>query len=340
MTGQGRGPRIVPVVVIVPPRVLMLDVAGPVEVLRKANLLQDGLRFDVTYAGPRPTVRSSIGLEVSGIAPLPDTLPAGAMVLVSGAADVPLATASGPSSGSTDPGGKAQEGHQETEIVRWLKRMIRPGIRLATICSGAMLAGRAGLLDGHDCTTHYETVSQLRACAPLARVQDNRLFVEDGERLTSAGITAGIDMMLALVAREAGHGIATAVARYMVVYMRRGGADPQLSPWLQGRNHMHPAIHKVQDAVSGNPARDWPVGALADLAATSPRTLSRLFNQHTGLSVTDYVNRMRIALAHELVAGTRLDMESVAEKAGFSSPRQFRRAWNRFYDQPPSHFRA
>jgi transcriptional regulator GlxA family with amidase domain len=203
-----------------------------------------------------------------------------------------------------------------------------------------LLAARAGLLDGHDCTTHFAMIGELRRAAPAARVRENRIFVEDGERLTSAGIAAGIDLMLAVVAREAGHALAITVARHLVVYLRRAGGDPQMSPWLEGRNHIHPAIHRVQDAIAADPARDWSVAALARVAAASPRNLSRLFNEHAGVSVTGYVNRLRVALAREMVVGSQLDMESVAARAGFSSARQFRRAWNRFNARPPSELRA
>ena len=325
---------IVPVVVVVPPRVLLLDVAGPMEVLRKANSEQSAVRFDVTYAGPASAVASSIGLAIAGLAPLPETMPDNALVVVVGNSDVPLC---GPPDGVLSD--RAADAVHEAEIVAWLKRTIRPGIRLATVCSGAVLAARAGLLDGYDCTTHHATIDELSRVAPLARVRENRLFVEDGERLTSAGVTAGIDLMLHIVAQAAGHGVAVNVARFLVVYLRRGPSDPQLSPWLEGRNHIHPAVHRVQDAVAADPAHDWSVEALANIAAASPRNLSRLFNAHTGMSVSDFVNRMRIRHARELIAGSKLDMETVAERSGFASARQLRRAWHRLHDAPPSHSR-
>ena len=146
--------------------------------------------------------------------------------------------------------------------------------------------------------------------------------------------------MLHLVAQMAGAACALAVARYLVVYLRRGGADPQLSPWLEGRNHLHPAVHRAQDAVAADPARAWTLGDLARAAHASPRHLSRLFNEHAGMSTGDYVNRLRVTLARELLAQTRLDVERVAERAGFASARQFRRAWNRFNDAPPTRVRA
>lgn len=323
-------PQIVPVLVVLPPRTLLLDVAGPIEVLRKANFVQQRLRFDVSFVGATPALESSIGLVLSGIGPLPDRVPDGAMVIVAGATDDMMSGAR--------HGGRA-EAAQEKQIVRWLVHAIRPGVTLVTICSAALLAARAGLLDNYDCTTHHACCEELARLAPAARIFDNRLYVEDRERLSSAGVTSGIDLMLHIVARLAGAAAAQAVARYLVVYVRRGGADPQLSPWLEGRNHLHPAIHRVQDAIAAEPASDWSLERLGAVAAASPRHLSRLFNEHTGMSVTDYVNRMRIALADELIAQTRLDMERVAERAGFASTRQFRRAWNRFHDLPPARTR-
>jgi transcriptional regulator GlxA family with amidase domain len=321
----------IPVIVVVPPRVLLLDVAGPIEVLRKANLCQDRVRFDVRYVAPAATVASSVGLEIAGLAPLPPALPASALVVVPGAADAPL--------GVCSLSREDADAH-ERQIVVWLAKVVVPGVRLLSICAGALLAARAGLLDGYACTTHHGCTTELARLAPSARVLENRLYVDEGDRLTSAGVTAGIDLMLHFVAQTIGHECAIAVARYLVVYLRRGGSDPQLSPWLEGRNHIHPAVHRAQDAVAADPVRNWSVGELAKAAGASARNLSRLFNEHTGMSVTDYTNRMRVALARQLLASSRLDMEAVAERAGFGSSRQLRRAWSRFHDTPPSRIRA
>jgi transcriptional regulator GlxA family with amidase domain len=323
------GPRAIPVLVVLPPQTLLLDVAGPIEVLRKANQIQERIRFDVRYVGPSERVTSSIGLAIGGIDALPPVLPDGAILVLSGSADEVLPTArSGPE--TTD------RHADEAAIVAWLKDVVRPGVTLVSICSGALLAARAGLLDGYECTTHFGSCEELARIAPKARVVENRLYVEDGERLTSAGVTAGIDLMLHLVARLVDAACAVTVARFLVVYLRRGGSDPQLSPWLEGRNHVHPVIHRVQDAIAAEPTRAWTLAALARKAGASPRHLSRLFNDHAGMSVPDYVSRLRIAVARELLGQTRLDMERVAERAGFGSTRQLRRAWSRFYASPPS----
>lgn len=322
--------RVVPVVTVVPPRVLLLDLVGPLEALRKASLEQDRVRFDIRYVGPRATAGTSLGLGLVGVDPLPERLPDDALVLVPGAADEPLG-------GRPDPEADRMD---EVAIVAWLRRVVDPRVRLVTVCSGAMLAARAGLFDGYDCTTHHGNIAELAALAPAARVRENRLFVEDRGRLSSAGITAGIDLALHIVAQLVDYATAAAVARYLVVYMRRAGGDPQLSPWLEGRNHMHPAIHRLQDVITADPARAWSVESLAREAGASPRNLSRLFNLHTGLTVMDYVNRMRVALARELVLHSRLGMEAVAERSGFSSSRQFRRAWNWLEPMPPNMLRG
>jgi transcriptional regulator GlxA family with amidase domain len=212
---------------------------------------------------------------------------------------------------------------------------VKPHHAIISICTGALRAARAGLLDGRDCTTHFTACAELAAIAPRANVLENRLYVEDGNRYTSAGVTAGTDLMLHLVAQLCGPAVALAVARHLVVYLRRSGSDPQLSPWLEGRNHIHPAVHSAQDAIAANPSRAWTLGALSKIASTSPRHLSRLFNEHAGMSLPDYINRLRVSLARELIGNTRLDMERVAERSGFASARQLRRAWSRSYATPP-----
>jgi transcriptional regulator GlxA family with amidase domain len=301
------------------------------EVLRKANLEQQAVRFVASYVGPAPSVASYIGLLAAGIEQLPKRLPDGAFVLLSGSVSVPMAATSLAA---------GEVARLDQEIVAWLKRVVRPSIAVASICSGALLAARAGLLDGKACTTHHASIAELRKLAPLARVEENRLFVIDGARLTSAGVTSGVDLMLHVVAAMTNPAVALAVARYLVVYLRRGVGDPQLSPWLEGRNHIHPAIHRAQDAIAAEPARAWSLSGAARVAGTSPRNLSRLFNHHAGMSVTTYVNRMRVALARQLVLGSRLDIETVAERSGFQSTRQLRRAWGRLHDLPPSRVRA
>ena len=322
--------RRIPVFVVVPPRLLLLDIAGPLEVLRQANRVQGSVRFEVRYIGPTSSLQTSIGITLAAIEPLPQELPPKSWVVLAG--DVEYVMLCG---GAHGLGKSAADEEAERAIVTWLKTTVRASHKLITICTGALIAARAGLLDGYSCTTHYLSYDELRVIAPRARILENRLYVEDSERYSSAGITAGIDLMLHLVHQSTNQSCAVAVAQYLVVYLRRSGSDPQLSPWLEGRNHIHPAVHRVQDAIAADLTKSWSLSALARLAGASDRHLSRLFHEHVGMSIPEYSNRLRVAYAQELLRETRFDMERVAERSGFSSTRQLRRAWQRVYKGPP-----
>ena len=326
--------RLIPVFVVLPPRLLLLDIAGPLEVLRQANRVQRTVRFDVRYVGPSSELLTSIGITLAAIEPLPNNLPPEAWIVLAGDVENVMLC-----EGRTNPKSRGDEADEEAIIV-WLKQVIKPGHKLISICTGALMAARAGLLDGHACTTHHLSCAELAAIAPKAKVLENRLYVEDGDRHSSAGITAGIDLMLHLIHQCTDQSCAIAVARYLVVYLRRSGADPQLSPWLEGRNHLHPAVHRLQDTIASDLTKSWTLSRLAKIAGASNRHLSRLFHEHVGMSIAEYSNRLRVAFAQELLRETNLDMEQVAEKAGFSSPRQLRRAWRKVYKTPPREARV
>lgn len=328
-------PRRISVVVVVPPRLLLLDIAGPLEVLRQANRVQDAVRFEVEYVGPQSTPQTSIGVSLSGIKPLPKCLKAGSWVVMAGDVEEVMQCVGKTGSGRSPSDAKAEEA-----IVNWLKATIRPDHKVITICTGAVTLARAGLLDGYACTTHYLSYEELAEIAPKARLLENRLYVVDGERYSSAGITAGIDLMLHLVHQCTDQGAALAVARYLLVYLRRSGSDPQLSPWLTGRNHIHPSIHRAQDAIAADLTKSWSLAAVARVAGASDRHLSRLFHEHVGMGIPEYRNRLRVAYAQELLRETRIDVERVAEQSGFNSTRQLRRAWHRLHKTPPRQARG
>ncbi|QCR34620.1 GlxA family transcriptional regulator [Nissabacter sp. SGAir0207] len=304
-----------PVCFVTLPGVMALDLTGPAEALQLAG------GFDLRYIGPEPQVTSSTGLVLGAIAPLPESIPAGAILVLPGVSDsqvwfdTPVAQA----------------------VAAWLRPLretIEQGaLTLVCICSGSLLAARAGLLEGYQCTTHHEVIARLRAQAPTAQVLENRIFVEDRQIITSAGITAGIDVALHLIAHEQGPLAATRVAHEMVVYFRRSGDDPQLSPWLRYRNHLHPALHRAQNALLAAPENCWPVEAVAACAHVSTRHLRRLFREHLGISVRDYHEQLRLAVARQrLQAG--YGVENAALAAGFSSARQLRRAQVRWPTSP------
>ena len=164
---------------------------------------------------------------------------------------------------------------------------------------------------------------------PSCQVVANRAFVEDAPVYSSAGVTTGVDLMLHRIAAVCGPVVAAQVAQTMVVAMRRGPQDPELSPFLAYRNHMHPALHQVQDAVSGRPVHEWTVPAMAEIAHTSPRHLTRLFMEHAGIAPLQYLRRIRLAAAQAALQSGR-NVTQAAGIAGFSSDTQLRRAWHQF----------
>jgi transcriptional regulator GlxA family with amidase domain len=314
----------IPVYFLLRKDILALDLVGPAEVLRYANRHREKNGepplFELRYISAEPRIDTSIGLGLAGFGALPEQVEDDAIFMLIGC--------TGSDDDFESPTAKA--------AVDWLKQCAKPEHRLLCICTGALLAGHAGLLDGRQCTTHHNHCDALRRIAPRAQVLENRIFVQDGNAYTSAGVTAGIDLSLHLVAQVAGHPFAAAIARMMVIYMRRAGTDPQFSPWLAFRNHLHPAVHRVQDAIVVDPAKDWTNAQLAQIACTSERHLTRLFREHTGTGIVDYLHRIRVALARDLLTQSQLDMERVAERAGFQSSRQLRRVWKKFESLPPS----
>jgi transcriptional regulator GlxA family with amidase domain len=298
---------------------VLLDVAGAAEAFRVAEQQRPG-SYALEFVAPTATVRTAVGLELHRLRPLPKKLEENAIVVVTGVvgARVEFNTTA------------------MREVIDWLPHIAAAtSARVMCVCAGALVAAKAGLLQGRQCTTHHDHIDELAALERSAIVHANRIFVEDGRILTSAGVTAGTDLALHVIGQELGHQVAATVARQLVVYMRRSGSDPQLSPWVMHRNHLHPAVHRVQDAVLKNPSADWPSSRLAAIACTSERNLARLFADHAGCSALDYVQRIRVALARELLTNSSLDLENVAERAGFSSAHHLRRVWRRWETQSP-----
>jgi transcriptional regulator GlxA family with amidase domain len=314
---------------VIAPHSLLLDIAGPAEAFRLANLHRraQGLppRFRLGYAGPTATVPTSVGLGLADLDPLPDRLRAPTWVVLVGQPTAQLAQVT-PAIAAT---------------AKWLKDRLGQALlaedtphRLLAICSGALLAARAGLLARRRCTTHHELLSALRGLAPGAEVIDNRVFVVDGPVATSAGITAGIDLALHLIAEECGETLAGSVAEDMVVYLRRSPRDPELSPYLQHRGHLHPAVHRVQDAIITRPDREWDMAALAAVAHATDRHLLRLFIDHAGVSPLQYLRSIRLERARQSLENGAT-VTGAAEVAGFSSALQLRRAWRNQWGGSP-----
>src|SRR5579863_8825962 len=239
---------------VLPPDLVLLDFAGPAEAFRIAAAR--GGKFRVRVAAVETEASTSLGVTLGRIESLPAALAPDALLVVCGSTNDEAALASRP--------GRA--------LVRWLREVGRQPARLACVCAGALFAARAGLLDGRRCTSHHSEIELLRREAPAADVVDSRVFVADRGCYTSAGITAGIDLALYLIAELASPQLSVDVARHMVVYLRRAPDDPALSPWLSGRNHMDAGVHRAQDALTRAAQEDWSLQRLAAGAHVSVRT--------------------------------------------------------------------
>ncbi len=306
---------------VVTPHSLLLDVAGPAEAFRLADLHRHARgqppRFRLRFVGPRSEVRTSVGLSVADLEALPGRLTTPSWVLLAGQPTARLLPVT-PAIAAT---------------AAWLKAMFGKCFGAATtshrvlgICSGALLAARAGLCAGRQCTTHHDLLERLRVLEPQAKVVDNRVFIVDGPLATSAGITAGIDLALHLIAEECGESLAASVAEDMVVYLRRSPRDPELSPFLIYRRHLHAAVHRVQDAILAEPQQRWDMPALAGVAHATERHLLRLFMEHAGVSPLHYLRSIRLERARQVLEGGA-SVTRAAEVAGFRSALQLRRAW-------------
>ena len=314
---------------VITPHSLLLDVAGPAEAFRLADLHRGarGLppRFRLRFTGPATHLITSVGLGVGELEPFPAALDTPTWVVLAGQPTAKLEPVT-PAVAAT---------------AAWLKKTLRDALhapdtphRVLGICSGSLLAARGGLCAGRQCTTHHDLLQKLRAIEPQAEVLDNRVFVVDGPVATSAGITAGIDLALHLIAEECGEALAATVAEDMVVYLRRSSRDPELSPFLVHRRHLHAVVHRVQDAIIAKPERDWDMPALAAVGHATERHLLRLFLAHAGISPLDYLRSIRLERARQVLEWGA-SVTRAAEAAGFRSALQLRRAWTKQWGGSP-----
>lgn len=319
-TDQALPPPTIRVLFVLLPHCLTLDWAGPAEVLRSANsvLQRMGLppRFELGFVGPLPEPVTSVGVCLSGVLPLPRLQADSAQPTW-----VVLVGEPGERMPTTTPAA--------LDALHWLRglRLVAGQLELVTVCAGAVLAAHAGLLSGREATTHHHHLDELRQADPTCRVQTNRVFVTDGPVCSSAGVTTGIDQMLHRVSGVCGPVVAAQVAQALVVALRRGPNDPELSPFLSHRHHLQAAVHRVQDAVSQSPDAQWTATRMAQVACTSPRHLLRLFEAHAGIAPMAYVRGIRLAVAQQALH-SGLAVGQAASLAGFSSDLQLRRAWH------------
>jgi transcriptional regulator GlxA family with amidase domain len=273
-----------------------------------------GADYAIALCGTSTTVPMAQGVSLAALLPLPSV----------GADDLIIV-----------PGMLRHDQAVPSALVRWLRGARRDGAQICSVCTGAFVLGRAGLLDGRRCTTHWKRVGELQQAVPRAKVLGDQLFVRDGPILTSAGIASGIDMALAIVEEHHGPILAARVAREMVVYMRRGSGHGQSSVYLDYRTHLHAGVHEVQDYLVSHPAEKLPLPALAKIGRMSPRTLTRTFRLATGLSIVEFKTKVRLERAATLMRDPALTLDAIAEACGFADARQLRRVWRQAHGRAP-----
>lgn len=245
------------------------------------------------------------------------------------------------------PGGLGVETQcRHAELLSWLCQANDRVRRLGSVCSGALILAAAGLLDGRRATTHWADAECLRQRHPAVEVQAERLHtydpleVSDAHLFTSAGVTAGIDLALALVEADLGRTLASAVAQRLVMFLRRPGDQAQFSPFLTPAGQGRDRLAALLEWIPANLAGDLSIEALAARAHLAPRTLSRLFVQELGVGPGRYVERVRIEAARALLLGAQASITTVARLTGFGHPENMRRSFRKHLSVSPQEFAA
>jgi len=304
------------------PRVQALDVVGPSEVFSVANRLSEAPRYciELVTAAGEPLTTSS-GLQLT---------PHRAIAGVRGPIDT-LMVAGGP--GVADALG-------DVRLIRWIRAAARRSRRVTSVCNGAFLLAEAGLLAGRRATTHWAECDALQTRYPAVTVERDPIFVRDDEIYTSAGVTAGIDLSLALVEDDAGAALARNVARGLVLFLRRPGDQAQFSagqPWHRAARE---PLRDLQTWIAANLDADLSVPALAERAFMSPRNFARAFRREVGMTPAVYVETVRVERARaELEAGNG-PIEAIAQRCGFGTVDTLRRAFQRHLKVNPAEYRS
>ncbi|KAF1072095.1 MAG: HTH-type transcriptional regulator CdhR [Pseudomonas citronellolis] len=301
--------------------VLMLDVAGPMEVFSVANRYLPAERHYrlLTLAAGERSVRASSGLALSADALLEDAPAQLDLLLV--------------------PGGPGAYNGQHDALSAWLPGAARRAGRYGAICTGAFLLGSAGLLDGYRCTTHWNYLERLAQRFPATRVDPEQVYVVDRNLVTSGGVTAGIDMALAMVAEDHGKAVALEVAKVLLVVMKRQGGQAAYGPLLAAVVRDGSAIARVQGYVVDHIDELFSVNRLAELAAMSPRNFARAFQREAKMTPMEYVQSARIDHARKLLEASELPLKVVACRSGFGSPRHMRGVFSERIGMTPSQYR-
>jgi transcriptional regulator GlxA family with amidase domain len=294
-----------------------LDVTGPVEVFAGAETGFPGTYRIVTASLDGAPVRTSSGLTL-----VPDH------ALAEAPAPQTLIVPGGQGTRRLDPG-----------LVDWLREHGPHADRLVSICTGAILLARAGLLDGRRATTHWAYCDTLARNHPEIEVDPDPIYVRDGHVATSAGVTSGIDLALALVEEDLGREAALTIARHLVVFLRRPGNQAQFSAQLAAQTARREPLREVQQWITEHPGDDLCVETLATRARLSPRHFARAFQAETGMTPGRYVDRVRLEHARRLLEDTADGIEQISRASGYGTPEAMRRAFVKALGAAPAEYR-
>ena len=297
----------------------LLDITGPAQVFATVNELHGGpALYDIAIVGGERDIRTSAGIVLQA-GPLPDE----------GAARCGTLLVAG--------GFGVNQAAQNAALLAWIRRRAGEAARTASVCSGAFLLAETGLLDGRRAVTHWQRCAEFAGRFPAVRLEPDPIFVQDGSVWTSAGITAGIDLALAMVEADHGHALALAAARQLVVFLKRPGGQSQFSAALalQGAE---PVFDRLHGWIAENLRHDLSLDRLADQAGMSLRTFSRRYRRSTGRTPAEGVELLRVEQARRLLE-EGLSVTRASAQCGFGATETMRRAFLRHIGVGPQAYR-
>ena len=302
-------PRKRKIIFFIPPKVQVLDLTGPVQVFYEANGY--GANYELQYISINNKLVSAVGLPFGQISHYTEAvLNPGDYIFAPGAEMNYLRSASF---------------KRQREFFTWLRSMPKHEVSVCSVCTGAFILAEAGLLDNKRCTTHWKRLEELRKSYPAVKAEPNILYTHDDYIYTSAGVTSGIDLSLAIVDEHYGPLFTQKVARELLVYHRRSQNHSQQSIYLDYRNHLHPGVHQLQDWLIENLHTKTKIEDLAELVNMSARNMTRAFKNATGITINDYMKRLRLEKAATLANNPEYGTEYIAGQVGYTNARQLRR---------------